>query len=171
MPIGLLALTGVEANETPANGFEFAEGSVAGMDVDFVTADANDVVANGLFEVTFVGVKAGAGVAADGVLSVPILLFFHLLLCMIGQDAIILGEMNVFMNNAMEMLYEDMYCIVLLCTSAINLKLDSPFPVSSFPVPPFNQTKRNPQDSKLITNLPVHLDHATPGDDFVACLK
>lgn len=79
MPIGLLALTGVEANETPANGFEFAEGSVAGMDVDFVTADANDVVANGLFEVTFVGVKAGAGVAADGVLSVPILLFFHLL--------------------------------------------------------------------------------------------
>lgn len=78
MPIGLLALTGVEANETPANGFEFAEGSVAVI-VDFVTADANDVVANGLFEVTFVGVKAGAGVAADGVLSVPILLFFHLL--------------------------------------------------------------------------------------------
>ena len=148
MPIGLLALTGVEANETPANGFEFAEGSV-----DFVTADANDVVANGLFEVTFVGVKAGAGVAADGVLSVPILLFFHLLLCMIGQDAIILGEMNVFINNAMEMLYEDMYCIVLLCTSAINLKLDSPFPVSSFPVPHLQSNKAKPTrfetDNKL----------------------
>lgn len=151
-----MALTGVEANETPANGFEFAGGLVA-MDVDFVTADANDVVANGLFEVTFVGVKAGAGVAADGVLSVPILLFFHLLLCMIGQDAIILGEMNVFINNAMEMLYEDMYCIVLYCitvyTSAINLKLDSPFPVSSFPAPSLQSNKAKPTrfetDNKL----------------------
>ena len=114
------------------------------MDVDFVTADANDVVANGLFEVTFVGVKAGAGVAADGVLSVPILLFFHLLLCMIGQDAIILGEMNVFINNAMEMLYEDMYCIVLYYCVYQCHQFETRFSIPSIFIPcPFPSIKQS----------------------------